>query len=139
MNSLLLLRRSLSQVQRGSTTSTNHCYYRWSSTKAAAAAGTTSTSNNLTKTELIKEVAEHHELTLAKSERIVNTIFDTIAESMVSSRPVKISKFGTFDCYKSRGRNARNPRTGAAMFVPEKMRVRFKPYDALKKRVEETK
>lgn len=135
MSSLLLLRRSLlSQVQRSSSCS--HCYYRCASTstKAAAAAG----SNNLTKPDIIKEVAEHHDLTLAKSERIVNTIFDTIAESMTKSRAVKISKFGTFDCYKSRGRNARNPQTGAVLFVPEKMRVRFKPYDALKKRVAET-
>lgn len=36
--------------------------------------------NYVFKKDLVKAVAEEHELTLAKSERIVSTVFDTIFE-----------------------------------------------------------
>ena len=39
-----------------------------------------STSKDVNKSDLAREVAETHDLTIAQSERIINTIFDTIVE-----------------------------------------------------------
>ena len=36
--------------------------------------------NVITKADMVKEVAEAHDLTLAKSERIVSNVFDTVME-----------------------------------------------------------
>ena len=48
--------------------------------KKSSFATKTSTSRDVNKSDLAREVAETHDLTIAQSERIINTIFDTIVE-----------------------------------------------------------
>jgi nucleoid DNA-binding protein len=49
---------------------------------------------------------------------------------------VTLTKFGTFTTYESKGRNGRNPQTGETIHIPTKERIKFKPYESLKKAVE---
>ena len=77
--------------------------------------------------KIIAEIAEKHDLTLAKSERIVVDVFDTIVEAVSDDKSVQISKFGTFEKYTSSARTGRNPQTGEEIKIPAKQRIRFRP------------
>ncbi|CAJ1958560.1 unnamed protein product [Cylindrotheca closterium] len=85
-----------------------------------------------TKKEIIEEISKNHDLTVAESGRILNTVLDTIVESVCDDKPVRLSKFGTFERFQSEGRNGRNPNTGAPLYIPPKKRIRFKPYSSFK-------
>ena len=85
------------------------------------------------KRSLIEEVASTHDITVAKSQRIVNTIFDTIAEKVVDGKQVRLSNFGVFYSYTSKARNGRNPSSGRPIKIAPKRRIRFKAYDAFNK------
>ena len=90
-------------------------------------------SKTFNKQNIIKEVAATHELSAAKSERIVNTVFDTIVDAVVDGKEVRVSRFGSFDSYLSKARKGRNPSNGEEIDIEAKKRIRFKAYDAFKK------
>ena len=87
----------------------------------------------ISKRNIIEEVASTHDLSYLKSERIVNTVFDTIVEAVVDGKQVRLSNFGSFDSYMSKARKGRNPNSGEAIEIASKKRIRFKAYDAFKK------
>jgi DNA-binding protein HU-beta len=87
----------------------------------------------INKTDLIKDISETHELTHAKSERILNSILDSIVEAVADKKTVRLSKFGSFEGYESSARIGRNPSTGESINIPAKTRIRFKPYTSFKK------
>jgi nucleoid DNA-binding protein len=84
---------------------------------------------------LIQHVAATHELTYAKAERIVNTVFGTIVDALVDERRVKLSKFGSFEPYMSKETTGRNPRSGEKILVPAKKRIRFKAFSSFRNSV----
>jgi integration host factor subunit beta len=51
--------------------------------------------------------------------------------------PVSLYGFGTFQTAVTKARKARNPQTGADIEVPEKNRVKFAAFAALKNSVQE--
>jgi len=87
----------------------------------------------ISKRNIAEEVASTHDLSVAKSERIVNTVFDTIVEAVIDGKQVRLSSFGSFDSYMSKARSGRNPNNGEAIEIASKRRIRFKAYDAFKK------
>ena len=87
---------------------------------------------SINKREIIEEVASAHDLSIAKSERIVNTVFDTIVEAVVEGKQARLSGFGSFDSYMSKPRSAKVPSTGKVIDIPSRRRIRFKAYDAFK-------
>ena len=77
-------------------------------------------------------------LTLSRSqiEIIVDTMFDTIAKSLVNHKPVELRNFGRFSLKTVKAKyNARNPRTGEIIYVPEKKKVSFKMSKHLKQEI----
>lgn len=56
----------------------------------------------------------------------VETTFNAIGEALRTDEKVVISNFGTFRVKYRRARSGRNPKTGAAVSVPERKSVRFK-------------
>lgn len=92
--------------------------------------------SSLNKKDLAKKISEAHDLSAAKSERVLTTVLDTIIESVSNKKPVKLGGFGTFETYTSKARDARNPRTGESLKIPAKERVRFKAFTAFKDIVE---
>ncbi len=86
----------------------------------------------LTKADLIEEVLRITELPRKESETIVETIFDSIIESIQKGDKIEIRGFGSFRTRQRRGRTGRNPKTGAKVEVPPKKIPFFKPSKELK-------
>ena len=59
-------------------------------------------------------------------ERIVNTIFNKITNSLAEGKRVELRGFGAFSIQHRKSRIGRNPRTGDAVQVEEKFIPRFK-------------
>jgi len=86
----------------------------------------------LTKADLIEEVLRVTELQRRESEIIVETIFDSIIESLQKGDKIEIRGFGSFRTRQRRGRTGRNPKTGEKVDVPAKRIPFFKPSKELK-------
>jgi len=93
--------------------------------------------NILTKTTLAKQIAETYDLSFSQSQRIVNTVFDSIMEAVDENRPIRLHKFGTFYSFMSKERDGVNPATKAKIHIPSKRRIRFKASDSFFKSKEE--
>jgi integration host factor subunit beta len=86
----------------------------------------------LTKADLIEEILRVTELPRRESETIVETIFDSIIQSLQKGEKIEIRGFGSFRTRQRRGRVGRNPKTGAKVEVPAKKIPFFKPSKELK-------
>ncbi|MCY3878010.1 MAG: integration host factor subunit beta [Rhodobacteraceae bacterium] len=90
----------------------------------------------MTRSELIAQIAESYpELDSSVIQRVVETVFDEIADSLGRGNRVELRGFGTFAVRERRSRNARNPRTGEAVFVPRKFALHFKPGKLLREQL----
>jgi len=89
----------------------------------------------MNKGELISKVYEKNIGDIASraaAERIVNTVFSEISETVVTGDPVRLDKFGTFELTKRSARNGVNPQTKEPMKIKATKAVRFKPAGCLK-------
>jgi integration host factor subunit beta len=88
------------------------------------------------RSELIQKLAdENPHLFQRDVERIVNTIFDEITETMARGDRVELRGFGAFSVKKRDSRVGRNPRTGASVAVAEKHVPFFKTGTLLRDRL----
>ena len=88
------------------------------------------------RSELIQKLAdENPHLFQRDVERIVNTIFDEITETMARGDRVELRGFGAFSVKKRDSRIGRNPRTGASVSVVEKHVPFFKTGKLLRDRL----
>ncbi|GFH60554.1 hypothetical protein CTEN210_17030 [Chaetoceros tenuissimus] len=93
----------------------------------------TPTTETISKKDIVDAVAEMHELTNAKADRIVKQVFDMIAENVSENKRVTIHGFGSFDRCFSKERKVKNTLTkGMTITVPAKNRVRFRASVVLK-------
>jgi integration host factor subunit beta len=81
----------------------------------------------MTKAELVEEVARSTELTKKHAENIVNTVFESIVDSLKAGEKIELRGFGSFRIRKRGARIGRNPKTGAKVKVPAKRIPYFKP------------
>ena len=86
----------------------------------------------LTKADLIEEVLRITELPRKESETIVETIFDSIIESLQNGDKIEIRGFGSFRIRQRNPRIGRNPKTGERVEVPAKRVPYFKPSKELR-------
>ena len=82
---------------------------------------------SLIKSKLIQNITEANpHLFVRDVERIVNTIFNEITQSLADGKRVELRGFGAFSVQHRKQRAGRNPRTGEAVQVEEKFIPRFK-------------
>jgi len=63
-------------------------------------------------------------------------MFDAISDSLIKTRPVELRSFGRFSIKTIKAKyNARNPKTGETIYVPEKKKVSFKMSKHLKQEI----
>ncbi len=89
----------------------------------------------MTKKEIVKTISEEIGMTQLKTKEIVQKTFDAIVETLVEDRRIELRNFGVFEVKQRAARKARNPRTGAKVFVPEKFVVTFKPGKEMEEKV----
>ncbi len=86
----------------------------------------------MTKAELIEEVSKVVEMTRKDSETIVETIFDSIVNSLHKGEKIEIRGFGSFRTRQRQPRVGRNPKTGSRVEVAAKRIPFFKPSKELR-------
>ncbi|HUG43432.1 MAG TPA: integration host factor subunit beta [Acidobacteriota bacterium] len=89
----------------------------------------------MTKAELVDEVAKGSDLSKKDAEVIVQTVLDSIVDSLQNGEKVELRGFGSFRLRKRASRQGRNPKTGEKVFVPAKNVPYFKPGKELKELV----
>ena len=92
-----------------------------------------------TKKEIVRSIAEKLNLTQLQTKDIVQNVFDCLAETLVTEGRVELRNFGVFEVRKRKARKARNPRTGEAVQVKERIVVVFKNGKALEEALQKKK
>ena len=79
------------------------------------------------KSELIEKLAEQNPHLYRKDvEDLVNAILDTVADALAQGNRVELRGFGAFTVKRRGARAGRNPRSGGAVAVPERVFPMFK-------------
>ncbi len=94
-------------------------------------------SSGMTKAQLVEEVARTTQLTKKHAELIVNTVFESIVDSLRDGDKIELRGFGSFRIRQRGPRIGRNPKTGAKVQVPSKRIPYFKPGKELKELLNE--
>jgi integration host factor subunit beta len=89
----------------------------------------------VTKKEIVKAISDEIGMTQLKTKEIVQKTFDAIVKTLIAEKRIELRNFGVFEVKKRAARKARNPRTGAKVFVPEKFVVTFKPGKEMEEKV----
>ena len=91
----------------------------------------------MVKSEIIKQLHKiYFSLKRSQIEAIFDVMFDTISKSLIKEKPVEIRDFGRFSLRTTKAKyNARNPKTGEIIYVPEKKKVSFKMSKHLKQKI----
>jgi integration host factor subunit beta len=95
----------------------------------------------LVKSEIIKQLHQKYpNLNRSQIKIIVDIMFDTITDSLAKHKPVELRDFGRFSVKIIKAKyNARNPKTGEIIYVPEKKKVSFKMSKHLKQNINKEK
>jgi len=80
----------------------------------------------MTKADIVDRVAAGTGLTKLETEAIIEGFFKTVIESLKDGRGIEIRGFGSYRVKKKNSRQARNPKTGQQVFVPEHYVPTFK-------------
>src|SRR5689334_10789451 len=94
----------------------------------------------MTKKDLAKAIAEAVGIPQAQAQDSVQRVFSGIIATLVREGRMELRNFGVFEVKKRKLRQARNPRTGEQVVMPERAVVIFKPGREMGERVrQETK
>lgn len=90
----------------------------------------------MVKSELVENLAERGDITLAKAEEIVDIFFDAVTETLCNGHRVEIRGFGAFTVREYKPYEGRNPKTGEKITVSAKRLPFWKTGMELKQRVD---
>tara|TARA_Y100001970_G_C14054114_1_gene760554 strand:+ start:69 stop:365 length:297 start_codon:yes stop_codon:yes gene_type:complete len=78
----------------------------------------------------------HRKLKKSDLEKVLNIFFNTIIESVKKDKSVEFRNFGRFSVKKLKEKiNARNPKSGKKIIIPEKKSINFKLSKELMKKI----
>ena len=89
----------------------------------------------MTKSDIAKQIAERLGVRTTRASEVMQQVFDGIVDTLVNEGRIELRNFGVFEVRKRKSRQARNPRTGEIVGVPERFVVTFKPGRAMQQRV----
>ena len=92
--------------------------------------------SKMTKAELVEKVSGQINLTKKQTEVVVNTVFQSITDSLSEGRKVELRGFGSFRVRERNARVGRNPKSGAQVDVPAKRVPFFKAGKELRELVD---
>jgi integration host factor subunit beta len=88
------------------------------------------------KSDMITILAEKKSVPVKVSEEIINTIFNSMTDTMIAGGKIEIRGFGSFVIKEYAGYSGRNPKSGLAVEVKPKKSPFFKVGKELKERVD---
>lgn len=80
----------------------------------------------MNKSDLVIALSRENDLPIRKAEDIVNVMFDSMSQALVSGDRIEIRGFGSFSVRKYDGYTGRNPKTGEETVVESKKLPFFK-------------
>lgn len=86
----------------------------------------------MNKAELVDELSSRFDGDRKQAARALDGVVDVVSRAVAAGDRVAISGFGIFERVARPARAARNPRTGAAVDVPESSSPRFRPGQGFK-------
>jgi integration host factor subunit alpha len=87
----------------------------------------------MTKADIIEAVYEKvGGFSKKEAAEIVETVFDTIKDTLAAGQKIKISGFGNFIVREKNSRIGRNPQTGQEITISARRVLTFKPSQVLK-------
>lgn len=89
----------------------------------------------MTKSELIRAVAQRGDVPHAMASRVVNLVFEQMRDALRDQRRVEIRGFGTFQVRQYDGYEGRNPRTRDAIKVKPKALPVFRAGKEIRERL----
>ena len=81
---------------------------------------------SLTKADLIDSIYNRVDLPKAKSAQVVESLIESIKETLANGEDVLISGFGKFCVKEKNERRGRNPQTGEELMLGERRVVTFR-------------
>lgn len=81
----------------------------------------------MNKTELIDAIAEKSGLSKVDSKKALEAFVESVSGELKSGGKIALVGFGTFSISERSARKGINPRTKAAISIPAKKVVKFKP------------
>ena len=95
----------------------------------------------MVKSEIIKQLHKKYPaLNRSQIQTIFDIMFSTISDSLIKKKSVELRDFGRFSIKTIKAKyNARNPKTGETIYVPEKKKVSFKMSKHLKQEINKDK
>ena len=89
----------------------------------------------MNKTELVKKVAAENELTQKAAAAAVDSVLNSIMDSLAAREPVSLIGFGTFSCRHHDERTGINPATGETITISPSNTPIYKPSKIFKEKV----
>ena len=93
------------------------------------------TQSNITKKELVDEIASQTGFTQVKTKVIVEGLIDAVTNSVIEGSNIELRGFGRFKNKQRKERRTRNPKTGELVNIPAKTRPVFEPSKELIEKV----
>ena len=93
------------------------------------------TQSNITKKELVDEIASQTGFTQVKTKVIVEELINAVANSVIEGSNIELRGFGRFKNKQRKERRTRNPKTGELVDIPAKVRPVFEPSKELIEKV----
>lgn len=90
---------------------------------------------NVTRKELALSVNEKLGVSQRNAAEMVDTIFATMKDTLISGESLKLVQFGTLSVRDKSPRRGRNPRTGESMTITKRKMVSFRPSKRLRERL----
>jgi len=93
----------------------------------------------ITRIDFANRLRERFGLTTADAYKLVDVIFDEIAQSLIHGEEVKFAGFGSFKILQKSERIGRNPKTGAPAVISARRVATFRPSTDFRRRVADGK
>lgn len=92
--------------------------------------------NSIKKKDIICEISKMSGLRKADCANVLKSIIKTVQNILLSGHSVSFAGLGSFKVKKCKNRQARDLRTGQAIFISGKNKVSFKPTVGMRKLVQ---
>lgn len=79
------------------------------------------------KKEITARIAKDAGITLQQAQKAFASLLEGIKADLKAGKKVNLSGFGSFEVRIREARKGRNPKTGEAIAIPSKKRIKFNP------------